>query len=204
MIVVVEGPSAAGKTTRCTRHVGRFVPEYSPTGGEPDGEDRLAQADYWVQINCGRWREALRVEQESGTAVCDSVPLKLHYSWCLARSGVEPRERFDQELVRVRQAFQRAELGLPDVALISVPVPGILKRHRDGDATRSRRHFELHRRLAEPVREWYAAMRQLDPARVLWGLPEMGLAGLPLLAPRPGRSDPDLLDGLIRLLPDVG
>lgn len=153
------------------RHAERFVPEYAPTAGEPDGEDRLAQADYWVQINCGRWRAALKVEGETGTAVCDSDPLKLHYSWCLARSGPEPRERFDQELMRVRHAFQRADLGLPDVALVTVPTPQVLQRHRDGDTTRSRRHFELHRRLSEPLREWYTALRQLDSSRVLWGLP---------------------------------
>lgn len=37
MIVAVEGPSAAGKSTWCARFgKGRVVPEYTPTGREPD------------------------------------------------------------------------------------------------------------------------------------------------------------------------
>jgi len=37
VIVVVEGPSAAGKTTWCLSHAECFVAEYVPTGDEPEG-----------------------------------------------------------------------------------------------------------------------------------------------------------------------
>lgn len=46
MILVVEGPSAAGKTTWCRQHTSAVVAEHTPTGGEPDGSDLLAQAAY--------------------------------------------------------------------------------------------------------------------------------------------------------------
>ena len=59
MIVAVEEPSAAGKTTWCARHGGdAVVPEYVPTGREPRDADPDAQADSWAEVNTGRWAAA--------------------------------------------------------------------------------------------------------------------------------------------------
>lgn len=55
MIVVVEGPSAAGKTTWCRQHASAFVEEYVVTRTEPDGTDLPAQAAYWTAVNADRW-----------------------------------------------------------------------------------------------------------------------------------------------------
>jgi thymidylate kinase len=66
VIVAVEGPSAAGKTTWCRQHTSVFVEEYAPTGAEPDGSDVAAQAAYWVAINSGRWRAAAGARGASG------------------------------------------------------------------------------------------------------------------------------------------
>ncbi len=76
MIVAVEGPSAAGKTTWCRATGGQFVAEYIPTGQEPDGSDPAEQATYWAQVNAQRWTQALTLEGTTGVAVCDSDPLK--------------------------------------------------------------------------------------------------------------------------------
>ncbi|MDF2895322.1 MAG: hypothetical protein K0Q46_2108, partial [Rhodococcus erythropolis] len=90
MIVAVEGPSAAGKTTWCRTQLGGqtaaegFVAEYQPTGREPDGTDLDVQASYWATVNSKRWSQAEELESRTGIALCDSDPLKLHYSWCLA------------------------------------------------------------------------------------------------------------------------
>lgn len=204
VIVVVEGPSAAGKTTWCRQHVDRFVPEYVPTGDEPDGNDPDAQAGYWTSVNVDRWSAALRLETAIETAVCDGDPLKLHYSWSLARIGAAPPERFQQELAVVRRAFGRGALGLPDLALVTIPDPVDLQHRKDHDPNRRRRHFDLHLRLAEPLREWYSAMVPLDPDRVLWDLPADGIGGLPSLGARRSRSDVKSLDLLVAALPDIG
>lgn len=102
MILVVEGPSAAGKTTWCRQHTAAAVTvaEYTPTGGEPDGSDLPAQAAFWTTVNVARWAQALATEARAGIAVCDTDPLKLHYSWSLARIGAAPRARFDHELTQ--------------------------------------------------------------------------------------------------------
>ena len=202
MIVAVEGPSAAGKTSWCQRHFGDdYVREYSPTGTEPDANDLDTQADYWTSVNSARWLEAARIEAEIGVAVCDSDPLKIHYSWCLARVGAAPVQRWTRELRAVRRAFSAGRLGLADLVLITIPDLATLQAHRDEDGSRRRHSFELHARLREPLREWYQAVDRLDPGRVCWELPKTGLpAGPP---PRIDRSDPAQLDTLVRLLPPL-
>ena len=195
VIVAVEGLSAAGKTTWCRRHAVDFVAEYVPTGTEPDGTDLAAQAVYWVAVNSQRWDNARRLEQHTGLAVCDSDPLKLHYSWCLSRIGTAPPERFERELAQVRRAFAAGTLGLADLVLVSIPSLETLQRQRNADPTRRRRHFDLHSQLGEHLRTWYAGVDALDPGRVIWELPAEGVpADVP--QPRDQRSDLALLDAL--------
>ncbi len=200
VIVAVEGPSAVGKTTWCREHASVLVEEYSPTGVEPDGLDAAYQAAYWVGVNSGRWRAAVDLESRSGTAICDSDPLKLHYSWSLARVGAAPWSRFEHEFTQARCAFASGNLGFADLVLISIPATAILQAQCDADTSRRRKNFALHSTLAEPLRSWYKAVEALEPGRVVWGLPANGLPRSSP-APRVRRSDPALLDQLMHLLP---
>jgi len=200
VIVAVEGPSAAGKTSWCRAHAARFVHEYVPTGAEPDGSDPAAQAGYWVSVNSGRWAEAVELERRTGQAVCDSDPLKLHYSWCLATIGAAPWDRFQHELQRCRTAFAAGSLGLADLVLVSTASDEQLRRQKAADPSRRRRSFDLHVRLREPLLAWCASLEALSPGRVLWTLPEHN-AVLPAARPRALRTDPTLLDALVDQLP---
>jgi len=200
MIVVVEGPSAAGKTTWCRLHTREFVLEYVPTGKEPDGSDLAAHADYWVSANALRWMQARELERRDGLAVCDSDPLKLHYSWSLARIGATSWARFEHDLAAARRAFAADTLGFGDFVIVSIPSPADLRRQRDFDRTRRRHSFDLHARLSEPLRDWYDAVDALDPGRVFWGFPPAGMPELPPM-PRKRRSDVALLDELVAILP---
>ena len=200
MIVAVEGPSAAGKTTWCRAHTADFVPEYVATGAEPDGSDPVAQADYWADVNCGRWGQAVELERRTGVAVCDGDPLKLHYSWCLAVVGASPWDRFHRELLRSRAAFATGDLGLVDLVVVSTASEQELRRHRAADGTRRRRSFDLHVRLREPLLAWYTTLERLSPGRVLWTLPQDDTV-LGTTTPRATRTDPTLLDALVEQLP---
>jgi hypothetical protein len=198
MIVAVEGPSAAGKTTWCSQQRWPVVAEYVPRGQEPDGSEPDQQAAYWVRVDVGRWREALALEQHSRVVLCDSDPLKLHYLWCLARVGAAPWSRFDHQLRGVRAAFAAGRLGLADLVLVSVPAPEVLRAQKDADRTRRRRAFDLHLSLCEPLRDWYSAVERADPGRVVWSFP----AAVPASATaRPGRSSGALLERLLDNLP---
>lgn len=201
VIIAVEGPSAAGKTTWCRRHIpDGFVAEYLQTGAEPDGTDAAAQAEYWVGVNGERWRQALELEASHGVAVCDSDPLKLHYSWCLARVGAAPAARWQHEVAEVRNAMSAGTLGFADLVLVELPDREVLQERRDGDPTRRRRSFAVHSHLGAPLAEWYRAVDSLDgDHRVIWELPSGGLpTNLP--PPRPGRCDIRLLDSLLERL----
>ncbi|GAB2569282.1 hypothetical protein Aab01nite_07810 [Paractinoplanes abujensis] len=201
MIVVVTGPSAAGKTTWCRRHhADHLVPEDAAVVDEAAGADD--QAAYWCEVNCRRWQAATERERASGLAVCDDDPMKLHYTWSLLRIGEADPAAWERELVANRAAIASGRLGFADLVLVSLPPAGELRARRDADRTRRRRNFELHARLAEPLREWYQAWERVSPGRVRWSLPPDGLpAGRP--APRAGRYDPATLDALVAALPPV-
>lgn len=200
VIIAVEGPSAAGKTTWCHRHASEVVEEYVPTGAEPDGTDMSAQAAYWTHVNSRRWSQAVALEARTGLAICDSDPLKLHYSWCLSRIGAAPWARFRHELAAVRQAFLAGALGLADLALVSIPPLEVLRAQRLADPTRPRRSFELHARLGDHLHAWYQAVDAVEPGRVLWQLPDDGPPSR-TPPPRSDRSDVALLDALVTSLP---
>ncbi len=104
------------------------------------------------------------MESETGLAVCDTDPMKLHYDFCMARIGLKPMECVLADVRAHRDAMSRQEIGLADVVLCSIPT--------QEDSTRRRHNFALHAQLAAPLAEWYGALSQLDPGRVVWELPE--------------------------------
>lgn len=203
MIVAVEGPSAAGKTTWCKSTSVNFVAEYAPTDTEPDGSDPARQARYWTDVNTGRWSQALDLESRAGVAICDSDPMKLHYSWCLARAGAAPALRFSYELAFVREAMSYQKLGFADVVLVTVPDEKTLRQQKVGDPTRSRRSFELHVKLREPLIEWYQCLSRLRPNNVAWQLPHDGLGLINDTMPFADRYDVGLLDAVVADLPRI-
>jgi hypothetical protein len=199
VIVVVEGPTAAGKTSWCRRQVGRFVGEYAMTGNEP--ADGQALARHWARVGMRRWAEAEQLERADGIAFCDGDPLRLHYSWGMAALGLAPRAQFDRELAVARVAFRTGRLGLPDAVLVGLPDTVALQARRVDDTTRRRRTVATHVQLREPLRQWYAALDDVEPGRVIWELPADGVPKLP--EPRLDRTSPELLDALVDALPPL-
>jgi hypothetical protein len=198
VIVVVEGPGAAGKTSWCRRQVGRYVADSPATGNEP--VDGPALARHWVRAGMRRWAEAERLERADGVAFCDTDPVRLHLSWGMAALGLAPRAQFDRELAVAREAFGTGRLGLADAVLVGLPEPEILQRRRD-EAPDRPRAVATGVQLREPLRQWYAALDRLDPGRVIWELPADGVPKLP--APRAERTGVDLLDALVAALPPL-
>jgi len=64
MIIVAEGPSAAGKTTWVqTHHSQVAVSEHRPSGDELDrSHDPDGAARFWAEANARRWERALEIE----------------------------------------------------------------------------------------------------------------------------------------------
>ncbi len=196
MIVVVEGISAAGKTTWCRRHgAGHLVEESRPEGPVPDREtDPQGAARFWTEENARRWQLARETDERTGLAICDTDPLKLHYSFGLWRIGALAREswRFDRDLAR--EAVAAGRLGFADLYLIRRIDADQARAQRDSDATRRRRNFDLHVRLEPPLVEWYRAIEAILPGRVTWSWPA---DGVPAAEPRGRGNDLALFDALV-------
>jgi hypothetical protein len=196
MIIVVEGPSASGKTTWAQAHAREvLVPEASPSGDPPS--DSHAAARFWAENGAARWEQAVATEQRAGMAVCDTDPLKLHYAWSLWRIGAASESEFRLQAVAYREMVVDRRIGFADAYLVSIPDQEALALRRTGDTSRRRSNFGLHSRLGEPVREWYAALEEVRPGSVRWSYPKVGI-GPPKDAARP-RYDLASYDALIAL-----
>jgi hypothetical protein len=203
VIVVVEGPSAAGKTTWIARNRGA-----APVISEDAGRVRagtacgdLPVAERWAQVNAGRWAMAVEAERRAPIVLCDTDPFKLHYAWCLWRIGHASAGEWRAARDASRRMFAAGRLGIADVILVSIPDPDVLARRKAADPSRTRRNFELHRQLSEPLREWYHAVGHLDPGRVCWSLPGDNIYDLFRLGTRNPRSGTEIYDKLLSLLP---
>jgi hypothetical protein len=119
MIIVVEGISAAGKTTWCHKHAAEVtIPETGPCGGAPDPVlDPHGAARFWVEQGARRWTAACEMERSRGITVCDTDPLKLHYAWSLWQiaSGIS--------VVRSRKLSALMTYHHPGTSISSRPRP---------------------------------------------------------------------------------
>ncbi|MGN7293789.1 hypothetical protein [Rhizobium sp. SAFR-030] len=176
MIIVVEGVSAAGKTTWCRSHGQLYlIPETFPSDRKAQPRTGEATAQYWTNWNAKRWGDALLMEREKGVVVCDTDPLKLHYSWCLCQIGAFPKRQWELQLKATRASFQQKQLGFADAYLIKVIDYQTAKQQCEQDISRVRDRFELHFRLQPFLIHWYQHLEEALGGGVLWTLPDDGL-----------------------------
>jgi hypothetical protein len=204
VIVVVEGPSAAGKTTWIAQHCepATVIAEATASvmAAAPDRHQQPQMAaEYWAALGASRWEQAQQIERACGIAVCDGDPFKLHYMWSLWRTGHATREDWNSELEANRRAFTNGRLGLADLFLVTIPDRSTLFRRRSSDQTRRRHNFDVHVQLGAPLTDWYRAVEQLDPKRVIWQLPAEGLPKN--LAGRVPNTGMQLVEAVLRHLP---
>jgi len=201
VIVVVEGPSGAGKTTWCRRHGGPYalledLPDHAAVPSDPH-----AAASFWVERNAARWEEVLRRERRDGLVVVDTDPFKLHFVWTLWQSAQTTELEWKMQRDGMRDAFAAERCGLADLVLVSDIDEATLRARRSADTTRTRGNFERHARLRESLLTWYRAVDRLEPGRVCFYLPDEGLTPqLIAKGSRKARSGADLFERLIAAL----
>jgi len=192
MIVVVEGPSAAGKTTWCRRNASRWLPE--PERGP---------IDQVLRYQIDRWRKAVAADAAGELVMLDGDPFKLYYSWAEWRAGALDESEWEARVDTTRRQFINGDYGVADLVLYSDPGEVELRRRKEADRTRSRRSFERHTAMRLHFAQWYEAVSALDPNRVVWEHPADGLTeDLLALGRRRSRSDPGLFDHLLARLPN--
>lgn len=207
MIIVLEGISAAGKTT-FARHFGEahHVPEFPDHGVVPGESDPAeAHAAYWLEHNIRRFQAALTKERDHGFAICDTEPLKIHFDWCMARAGFKSMDVFNASIPMVRKAISERRIGFGDRYYVKQIAPDMARAQKEGDATRSRRNVDMHLALQPHLMDWFEALSEALPERVEFAFPEQDalLAELKSKAPEddPRRFDVSVFDALIERLP---
>ena len=204
MIIIVEGPSGAGKTTWCRTHAGanmllEALPDHSTVPKEPE-----AAARFWVERNVARWEEVLAREARDGLVIVDTDPFKLHFVWTLRRSGQISEVEWTMQRDAARDAFGSRRYALADVFLVSDVDVATLRARRDADPSRTRTNFERHVLLRDSLLRWYRAIDRLEPGRVVFGLPVEGITPeLIAKGKRARRSGPQLFDELMKELAAV-
>jgi hypothetical protein len=203
VIVVVEGPSAAGKTTWIAAHRGEaaVIPEAESGQAPRSANDLVESAAHWAQVSADRWAKATQAERQYDLVLCDTDPFKLHYAWCRWQSGNAAIGEWRAAMDAHRQLFAGHRLGIADLILVSIPDQATLAARRERDHTRGRRNFRLHAQLTEPLRDWYTAISQLDSDRVQWALPATGVPDLSAAGSRAPRTGTGLFNALMELLP---
>ena len=204
MIIVVEGPSGAGKTTWCRTHAGanallEELPDHETVSTEPQ-----AAARFWVERNVARWEQVLAREARDGLVVVDTDPFKLHFVWTLFRTGHVKEVEWTLQRDAARDAFAAGRYALADLFLISDIDVATLRARRAGDPSRTRTNFERHVLLRDSLLRWYRAIDRLEPGRVVVGLPTDGVTpALVAKGKRARRSGPELFDQLMSELASI-
>ncbi|WP_313618510.1 hypothetical protein [Agrobacterium sp.] len=204
MIIVVEGISAAGKTTWCRAHAPHnLICETFPDDRHLQPQSGPINAAYWTRWNAKRWNDALAMEAEQGQAVCDTDPLKLHYTWCHYRIGLFDKAEWHLHRDAAKQAFLNRQLGFADAYFVKRIDPVIARRQRDADVNRIRNRFEVHVLLQPPLIRWYQLLETVLGGRVQWQLPDQG-PGFTVLTSNPRRHDIAAFDDFMALLDQDG
>jgi hypothetical protein len=204
VIIVVEGPSGAGKTTWCRTHAGtnallEALPDHATVPTQPE-----VAARFWVERNVARWQAVLAREARDGLVVVDTDPFKLHFVWTLFRTGQVSEVEWAVQRDVTREAFASGRYALADVFLVSDVDDATLRARRESDPSRTRRNFERHVLLRDSLLRWYSAIDRLEPGRVVFGLPAAGLTpDLLAKGKRVRRSGSELFDELMRGLAAV-
>lgn len=207
MIIVAEGISAAGKTTFARQFGdGRWVPEIPVKGDRPGADASLDDhAHFWAEHNVRKFQRALDIEREHGFAICDTDPMKIHYSWCMERAGFAWPDKFAHAQVFVRKAIEERRLGFADLYLVNQIDPDVARAQKENDATRRRGNFDQHLALQPHLIEWFSAMSDVLPNRVRWVFPDRDvlLSEIKNKTPEANlrRFDVSVFDALVERLP---
>lgn len=201
MIIVIEGISAAGKTTWCAAQAGGLVvPETGRVTDAPGADARPdAVAAFWAARNVRRWQAALALEQRAGMAVCDTDPLKLHYTWGLWQIGKVGEDHWRAAVAATRQTLESGDIGFADAYFVQAIDPALARARASGDATRTRRNFALHLQLQPSLMAWYRCLEQVLPGRVSFAWP----AQMPEINRAERHPGIAAFDALVACLPDL-
>jgi len=203
MIVAIEGPSAAGKTTWCREHYPNVTVHETHDIAAPDlFADPAEVGRFWIAHNVARWQRALAIEQVRGIAICDGDPFHLYFSWAVWKAGALPGTLFELESKLYRDEFEKQQIGFADYIIwLEVPVDE-LRRRAESDTVRRRKRHEMYLAMSPWMRTWFHAREAALPGSVLCSTDDLPVELFPPVSPS-RRYDIALFDNALLRLSDV-
>ena len=171
MIIVVEGPSAVGKTTLLRQLRSNLVVSEDwaalgfPQETWPDLQTPDGQA-FGVTLTAHRWKVLCESEENNGIAYADTDPLKLYYNFALVLHGSLSREQLLLTFQTYRQAMAVEQIGFADAVVFLHASTQTLWERKQQDATRRRRNFNKHNQLVDAFATYYTLLEQVRPGTV--------------------------------------
>lgn len=163
-VICFEGASAVGKTTTAntlkTGYDAFVVPEVNHLFARPENET----AAWYLERQVDRRAIAGKQSGLHSLVILDGDPFQpLWYNWAYDFAGLQDldfMERFYKPKIRNKT------IEFPDLYVIFSTNEAELRKHRTGDAGRTRRNFESHLRMIEPLHRYFKAMQAFSPNRV--------------------------------------
>ena len=165
MIICVEGPSAVGKTTLVAALAVSMQGEVVPEVDTLDAPPRREAAGWFVDQSSRRWQDARALAAGTQAVLLDGDPFKGLWYNAVFRGDGWPDPKLVAALYRER--IENDRLAWPDLYLALDADETELTKRRAADPTRRRRRFESHLRLLAPLREYFGALAERLPGRVL-------------------------------------
>ena len=148
-IICFEGPSAVGKTTLCKLLAQRYniVPEVNLLFDRPEEEEKNWYNEKQVE------RYELCMTSERSSILDGDVFQPIWYNWVCKY----PTEFLSKTETHdfYRSKINQGKLRFPDLYIIFEANEAELRRRKEKDKTRTRRNFEKHLKIVEPLKRYY-------------------------------------------------
>jgi thymidylate kinase len=160
-IICLEGASAAGKTTLshaiAKRTGAGVIGEVWTLFERPSPEPPL----WYLERQVDRWRLAAESAAKHGLAILDGDPFQpLWYGWAYRFAEFQSLSTM---VSFYREAVAAGHLAFPDCYILLAIAEPELRARKQGDASRSRRHFAKHVSLLHHQPRYFAAMNAIRP-----------------------------------------
>jgi deoxyadenosine/deoxycytidine kinase len=161
--ICLEGPSAVGKTTvaaELSRQLGiKVIPEVNQLFQRPANEPK----DWYFERQVERWKLSQSVSNASFSVLDGDTFQPFWYGWAF---GFLDLQSLADMVAFYRPKIEAGTIEFPSKYLVFEASPEQLLARKNSDATRSRRNFEKHLDIIQPMKKYFSIMDQVMPGMV--------------------------------------
>ena len=174
MKVVIEGPSAIGKTSLCNNLLRSFqsvvleetiikpIENYSP----------YEEAIYYMNYEMDRWKKSESLSGSNELVIFDTDPFKsLWFNWSLGFQNCLTLDELDGFL---RTRIDTNKIGFPDLYIVLKASQKELLHRKQVDKLRHRENFDWISKVNPYRNRYFEFIHSIEPERVIFLNAEVG------------------------------